>query len=78
MGKSQVEGGGNCIIRRAVWAVCKLVSPFLEKEVEKYIQYVQANISEQSADYEIVKSEKCTYLEFAREKEICLTTGVPL
>ncbi len=23
-GKSQVEGGGNCIIRRAVWAVCKL------------------------------------------------------
>ncbi len=24
MGKSQVEGGGNCIIRRAVWVVCKL------------------------------------------------------
>ncbi len=23
-GKSQVEGGGNCIIRRAVWTVCKL------------------------------------------------------
>ncbi len=22
--KSQVEGGGNCFIRRAVWAVCTL------------------------------------------------------
>ncbi len=24
VGKSQVEGGGNCIIRKAVWTVCKL------------------------------------------------------
>ncbi len=25
-----------------------------------------------------LKSEKCTYLEFTREKVICLTTGLPL